>query len=39
MGFGSPDDQLHAPNEEFHPPNFYAGIEAVGRRPRLLGQG
>ncbi len=31
MGFGLPDDNLHAPNEKFHIPNFYAGIEAVGR--------
>jgi acetylornithine deacetylase/succinyl-diaminopimelate desuccinylase-like protein len=28
MGFGLPDDNLHAPNEKFHPPNFYRGIEA-----------
>jgi len=29
MGFGLPDDNLHAPNEKFHLPNFYKGIEAV----------
>ncbi len=29
MGFGLPDDNLHAPNEKFHLPNFYRGIEAV----------
>ena len=23
MGFGLPDDNLHAPNEKFHLPNFY----------------
>jgi acetylornithine deacetylase/succinyl-diaminopimelate desuccinylase-like protein len=28
MGFGLPDDNLHAPNEKFHLPNFYRGIEA-----------
>ncbi|HTZ56900.1 MAG TPA: dipeptidase [Acidobacteriaceae bacterium] len=29
MGFGLPDDNLHAPNEKFHIPNFYRGIESV----------
>ena len=29
MGFGLPDDNLHAPNEKFHLPNFYKGIETV----------
>ncbi|MEO7142153.1 MAG: dipeptidase [Bryobacteraceae bacterium] len=29
MGFGLPDDNLHAPNEKFHLPNFFRGIEAV----------
>ena len=38
MGFGLPDDNLHAPNEKFHIPNFYRGIEAVGRYLELLGQ-
>jgi acetylornithine deacetylase/succinyl-diaminopimelate desuccinylase-like protein len=28
MGFGLSDDNLHAPNEKFHLPNFYRGIEA-----------
>jgi len=37
MGFGLPDDNLHAPNEKFHLPNFYRGIEAVGRYFELLG--
>ena len=30
MGFGLPDDRLHAPNEKFHLPNFFDGIRAVG---------
>jgi len=38
MGYGLPDDNLHAPNEKFHLPNFYRGIEAVGRYLELLGQ-
>jgi acetylornithine deacetylase/succinyl-diaminopimelate desuccinylase-like protein len=38
MGFGLPDDNLHAPNEKFHLPNFYRGIEAVARYLELLGQ-
>jgi acetylornithine deacetylase/succinyl-diaminopimelate desuccinylase-like protein len=29
MGFGLPDDNLHAPNEKFHLPNFYRGIETI----------
>ena len=31
FGFGLPDDNLHAPNEKFHIPNFYKGIETVIR--------
>jgi len=38
MGFGLPDDNLHAPNEKFHLPNFYRGIEAVARYLELLGK-
>ena len=38
MGFGLPDDNLHAPNEKFHIPNFYRGIVTVGKFLELLGQ-
>jgi acetylornithine deacetylase/succinyl-diaminopimelate desuccinylase-like protein len=38
MGFGLPDDNLHAPNEKFHLPNFYRGIEAVARYLEILGR-
>ncbi|HQE92849.1 MAG TPA: dipeptidase [Anaerolineae bacterium] len=31
MGFGLPDDRLHSPNEKFHIPAFYKGIETVIR--------
>jgi len=31
MGFGLPDDNLHAPNEKFHIPNFHRGIESIAR--------
>jgi acetylornithine deacetylase/succinyl-diaminopimelate desuccinylase-like protein len=31
MGFGLPDDNLHAPNEKFHIANFYRGIESIIR--------
>jgi len=27
MGFGLPDDHIHAPNEKFHLPNFYKAVE------------
>jgi acetylornithine deacetylase/succinyl-diaminopimelate desuccinylase-like protein len=29
MGFGLPDDNLHAPNEKFHIANFHQGIESI----------
>jgi acetylornithine deacetylase/succinyl-diaminopimelate desuccinylase-like protein len=29
MGFGLPDDNLHAPNEKFCIANFYKGIESI----------
>ena len=38
MGFGLPDDNLHSPNEKFHLPNLYRGIEAVMKYLELLGQ-
>ncbi|MDR3745443.1 MAG: dipeptidase [Acidobacteriaceae bacterium] len=31
MGFGLPDDNLHAPNEKFHIANFHRGIESIVR--------
>lgn len=37
MGFGLPDDRLHSPNEKFHLPNFYRGIESIGRFLELTG--
>jgi acetylornithine deacetylase/succinyl-diaminopimelate desuccinylase-like protein len=37
MGFGLPDDNLHAPNEKFHIPNFYRGIESIIRFFQLVG--
>ncbi len=31
LGFGLPDDNLHAPNEKFHLPTFHRGIETFIR--------
>ncbi len=38
MGLGLPDDNLHAPNEKFHIPNFYHGIESLIRFFTILGK-
>ncbi len=38
MGFGLPDDNLHAPNEKFNLSNFHRGIESVVRFLQLTGQ-
>lgn len=38
MGFGLPDDNLHSPNEKFHVPNFYRGIEATALMFEILGK-
>jgi acetylornithine deacetylase/succinyl-diaminopimelate desuccinylase-like protein len=38
MGFGLPDDNLHAPNEKMHLPNFFRGIKAVARYLEILGR-
>ena len=31
LGFGLPDDNLHAPNEKFHLANYYRGIDSIIR--------
>ena len=38
MGFGLPDDNLHAPNEKFHLANFHQGIESLIRFLQHVGQ-
>jgi acetylornithine deacetylase/succinyl-diaminopimelate desuccinylase-like protein len=38
MGFGLPDDNLHAPNEKFHIANFHRGIESIILLFEELGQ-
>jgi acetylornithine deacetylase/succinyl-diaminopimelate desuccinylase-like protein len=38
MGFGLPDDNLHAPNEKLFLPNFFRGIDAVVHYLELLGK-
>jgi acetylornithine deacetylase/succinyl-diaminopimelate desuccinylase-like protein len=37
MGFGLPDDNLHAPNEKMHLPNVYRGVDAMCSYFRKLG--
>jgi acetylornithine deacetylase/succinyl-diaminopimelate desuccinylase-like protein len=38
MGFGLPDDNLHAPNEKFHIANFHRGIESIVRLLEIVGE-
>jgi acetylornithine deacetylase/succinyl-diaminopimelate desuccinylase-like protein len=38
MGFGLPDDNLHAPNEKFHLANFHRGIESIVGFLRIVGE-
>lgn len=38
MGFGLPDDNLHAPNEKVYLPNVYRGVEAVALYFERLGR-
>jgi len=38
MGFGLPDDRLHSPNEKFHLPHFFKGIETSIHFMHNLGQ-
>ena len=37
MGFGLPDDNLHAPNEKFNLSNFHRGIESITRFLAIVG--
>lgn len=37
MGFGLPDDNIHAPNEKLHLPNFFRGIDSVARYLEIAG--
>ena len=39
MGFGLPDDRLHAPNEKFNISNFHNGVRAIIRLLDLAGEG
>ncbi len=38
MGTGLPDDNVHAPNEKFHLPNYFHGIRQAVRYFDILGQ-
>jgi acetylornithine deacetylase/succinyl-diaminopimelate desuccinylase-like protein len=37
MGFGLPDDNVHAPNEKFHIPHYYAAIRSVANFLQRMG--
>jgi acetylornithine deacetylase/succinyl-diaminopimelate desuccinylase-like protein len=37
LGFGLPDDNLHAPNEKLYLPNFFRGIDATRRLIERIG--
>lgn len=37
MGFGLPDDNVHAPNEKFHIPHYYAAIRSVADFLKRMG--
>ena len=39
MGFGLPDDNLHAPNEKFHIANFHRGTKSIILFFEELGRG
>ena len=39
IGFGLPDDAIHAPNERFYLPNLFRGTETCIELYRHLGQG
>ncbi|MBE7464855.1 MAG: dipeptidase [Planctomycetes bacterium] len=39
LGFGLPDDNLHAPNEKLHLPTFFRGIETHLRFLATVGRG
>ena len=38
VGTGLPDDNMHAPNEKYHLPNYYHGIRQAARYFYILGQ-
>jgi acetylornithine deacetylase/succinyl-diaminopimelate desuccinylase-like protein len=39
MGFGLPDDNLHAPNEKFSLSNFFRGVETVAKFFESIAEG